>query len=237
MPTTYIALVNKVLVRMNEVTLDIAGDGFDTVRNVQALAKEAVNSSIRLILQDAQEWPFLKQTATALTVAGTREYSFPADMGSVDWDTFYVKLLADRSNQPGALKPIAFEEYTKLYRSNDDTGPATGIGAPRVVFQTLEEKFGLTPTPNKQYEVEYVYWAAPNDLLVYNEQAIIPTRFDHVIIDGALMFMMRFRSNEQSAAIHQNNFEAGIEAMRRVLLDDALHIRSTVIHRAPVNGR
>ena len=64
MATTYITLVNDVLRRLNEVTLDIAGDGFDSVRNVQALAKDAVNNSIRLILQDGQEWPFLKTTYT-----------------------------------------------------------------------------------------------------------------------------------------------------------------------------
>jgi hypothetical protein len=46
-----------------------------------------------------------------------------------------------------------------------------------------------------------------------------------------MMFMMRFRSNEQSAAMHQNNFEDGIKAMRRVLLDDDTTIRSTVIQR------
>ena len=46
---TYVTLVNELLRRLNEVTLDTAGDGFDSVRNVQALAKDAVNSSIRLI--------------------------------------------------------------------------------------------------------------------------------------------------------------------------------------------
>jgi len=35
---TYITLVNQLLVRLNEVTLDTAGDGFTTVRNVQALS-------------------------------------------------------------------------------------------------------------------------------------------------------------------------------------------------------
>ena len=67
---TYVSLVNELLRRMNEVTLDTAGDGFDTVRNVQALAKDAVNSSIRLILQNGQEWPFLKTTYTQTLTAG-----------------------------------------------------------------------------------------------------------------------------------------------------------------------
>ena len=55
---TYVALVNELLRRLNEVTLDAAGDGFDSVRNVQALAKDAINNSIRNILQTGQEWPF-----------------------------------------------------------------------------------------------------------------------------------------------------------------------------------
>ena len=45
---TYVVLVNELLRRLNEVTLDTAGDGFDTVRNVQALAKDAVNNSIEV---------------------------------------------------------------------------------------------------------------------------------------------------------------------------------------------
>ena len=39
---TYVALTNELLRRLNEVTLDIAGDGFGTVRNVQAAAKDAI---------------------------------------------------------------------------------------------------------------------------------------------------------------------------------------------------
>ena len=237
MATTYVTLVNKVLVRMNEVTLDIAGDGFDSVRNVQALAKEAVNSSIRMILQDAQEWPFLKTTYTQTLSAATRQYDFPSDMATVDWDTFYLKKLAAKDNQPLALKPISYEEYIQAYRSIDDTGDAAGDGPPKYVYQTYEEKFGVTPVPDAAYEVEYVYWSIPSDLNLYDDTTVIPSRFDHVIIDGAVMYMMRFRSNEQSAAIHQNNFEEGIKAMRRVLLDDDLAIRSTVINRVAVNGR
>ena len=237
MATNYVTLVNKVLVRLNEVSLDIAGDGFDTVRGVQLLAKEAVNSSIRMILQDGQEWPFLKQTYTQALTAGTRQYSFPADMSTVDWDTFYLKLLSSRDNEPVALRPISYEEYIQSFRGRDDTGDASGDGAPQYVYQTFENKFGVTPVPDDAYEVEYVYWSFPSDLTLFNDNSIIPSRFDHVIVDGAVMFMMRFRSNEQSAAVHQNNFEQGIKAMRRLLLDDDLAVRSTVINRVAVNGR
>jgi hypothetical protein len=230
---TYISLVNELLRRLNEVTLDIAGDGFDSVRNVQALAKDAVNSSVRLILQDGQEWPFLKTTYTQTLTIGTRQYSFPSDYSSVDWDTFYLKKLSSEGNSPMNLKAMSFEEYTQNVRSSDDSGDqVNGDGPPIRVYQTLGESFGVTPIPNAAYEIEYVYWSYPSDMTAYDDVAVIPDRFKHVVIDGAMMFMMRFRSNEQSAAMHQNNFEDGIKSMRRVLMDDALSIRSTVIGKS-----
>jgi hypothetical protein len=229
---TYVSLVNELLRRLNEVTLDTAGDGFDTVRNVQALAKDAVNSSIRLILQDGQEWPFLKTTYTQTLTAGTRQYSFPDDYSSADWDTFYIKQLTAQGNSPRRLKPISYEAYINNYRPSDDTGDlVNGESAPIVVYQTYGSAFGVTPVPDAAYEVEYVYWSYPADMSVYNDVAIIPDRFKHVLIEGAMMFMMRFRSNEQSAVMHQRNFEDGIKAMRRVLMDDPLEVRSTAVSR------
>jgi len=229
---TYVALVNQLLTRLNEVTLDTTGDGFTTVRNVQALAKQAVNNSIRNILQTGQEWPFLKTTYTQTLTAGTRLYDFPADFATVDWDTFYIKELGSASNTPSYLPTISFEEYTQRYRGIDDQSDSgSGISAPQRVYQTYESKFGVTPVPDNSYEVEYVYWTFPADLTSYDDVAVIPDRFNHVIVDGAMMYMMRFRSNDQSAALHQQSLQEGIRSMRRILMDDPVDIRSTVIQR------
>jgi len=229
---TYVALVNQLLTRLNEVTLATTGSGFDDVRNVQALAKQAINNSIRNILQTGQEWPFLKTTYTQTLTAGTRQYDFPADFATVDWDTFYIKELGSASNTPSYLPTISFEEYTQRYRGLDDQADSgSGISAPQRIYQTYESKFGVTPVPNDAYEIEYVYWTFPADLSAYDDVAVIPDRFNHVIIDGAMMYMMRFRSNDQSAALHQQSLQEGIRSMRRILMDDPLDIRSTVIQR------
>ena len=89
MATTYITLVNDLLRRLNEVTLNTAGDGFSTAKNVQAIAKDAINNAIREILQDGHQFPFLKTTNTQTLTAGTGTYDLPTDMARVDWDTFY----------------------------------------------------------------------------------------------------------------------------------------------------
>ena len=229
---TYVTLVNELLIRLNEVTLATTGEGFASVRNVQALAKQAINNSIRNILQTGQEWPFLKTTYTQTLTAGTRLYDFPADFATVDWDTFYIKELGSASNTPSYLPTISFEEYTQRYRGLDDQGDSgSGISAPQRVYQTYESKFGVTPVPNDAYQIEYVYWTFPADLSAYDDVSVIPERFNHIVIDGAMMYMMRFRSNDQSAAIHQQTFQDGIRSMRRILMDDPLDIRSTVVQR------
>ena len=228
---TYVTLVNELLRRLNEVTLDTAGDGFTAVRNVQALAKDAVNNSIRNILQTGQEWPFLKTTQTQTLAARTRQHDFPADYSRADWQTFYIKKLTSVDNTPMHLPSITYDEYIQRYRHFDDTGDATGISAPTLVYQTNESKFGVTPIPDNTYEVEYIYYKFPTDLTAFNDTAIIPDRFKHVLIDGAMMYMMRFRSNEQSAAMHQANFDMGIKSMRRILIDEPLRVRSTVVDR------
>ena len=227
MASTFLELTNEVLVRLNEVTLPVTGDGFTSVRNVQALAKQAVNNSVRNILQTGQEWPFLKTTVTQNTAAGQSLYDFTADYSVADWETFY--LTKSDINSPLSLSSITYSDYVQRYRTMDDNGPTTGIASPSLVYQTNERKFGLTPTPNAIYTIEYVYWFFPADLIDYNDTVVIPDRFKHVIVDGAMMYMMRFRSNDQSAAMHQDNLNKGIKLMQRVLTDDTLRVRSTVI--------
>jgi hypothetical protein len=224
--SNYITLVNLLLTRLNEVPLDSGGDGFESVRGVQALAKNAINNSLRQIYQEAQEWPFLKNTYTQTLTVGTKEYSYPSNYSSAEMNTFYLKKTTALDNQPSALSTIEYEEYVKNYRTLDDNGQ---VGPPKLIYQTFGSTFGVSPTPDKAYEVEYIYWSVPDSLSVYTDSCVIPSRFDHIIVDGAMMYLMRFRSNDQSAEMHRASFEDGIKAMRRVLLDDPTHMRSTVI--------
>ena len=232
MSTTYITLVNDLLRRMNEVTLDTSGDGFATVKNVQAIAKDAINNAIREILQDGHQFPFLKTTKSQTLTAGTGTYDFPADMASVDWSTFYLNILASESNIPRALPVIPLEQYIKSYRAIEEQGGTSNRNSPSIIYQTAEEKFGVTPIPDAAYIVDYVYYKFPDDLSGSSDPMIIPDRFKYIVIDGAMVYMMRFRSNEQSAQVHQQKFEEGIKVMRRLLLDDPISLTSPVINRA-----
>ena len=229
MSTTYVTLINQLLRRINETELDTTGDGFGSVRNLQALSKDAINSSIREILQISQEWPFTLTTNTETLVAGTSVYSFPADFSKVDWDTFYIKKHETQQNEPKRLSVITYADYLRSFRPVEDIGGTTARSVPMRIYQTQDSKFGVTPIPDDTYQIEYRYWSFPSDLTAFNDTSLIPNRFNTVVVDGAMMYMMRFRSNDQSGAIHEKKFMDGIDNMRRLLLDTPLYITSTVV--------
>jgi len=234
--STFLSLTNELLRRLNEVQIDQAD--FANVKNVQALAKDAINSSIRQMLQDAQEWPFTLVTYEQTLVAGTNAYNFPADYSKADWDTFYIKQLTSENNTPKKLNLITYDQYLTYYRSVEDLSGETGRTDPDYVYMTQDTKFGVTPVPDASYVVEYRYWKYPADLVAYDDTAVIPDRFKHVVIDGAMMYMMLFRSNEQSATMHSQKFEDGIKMMRRLVVDQSVNVVSTIITKptSTLNG-
>lgn len=223
---TYLSLTNELLQRMGEVQMD--SSEFPTARNIQALAKTAINSSVREILHVAQEWPFTLQTYTQTMTVGQSVYEFPSDVSSVDWESFYLKTL-DNINQPKRLSALTYVDYINKYRPQDDINGDTGYTSPNYIYQTQDLKFGVTPLPDLAYEIEYKYWSFPASLSAAADVCIVPDRFSSVVLDGAMVYMMIYRSNEQSAGIHQSKFEQGIKTMRRLFLDEPLYISSTVL--------
>ena len=212
-------------------TSELAG-----ARNIQALAKTAINSSVREILHVAQEWPFTLQTEVKTLTVGQSVYDFPSTLSSVDWESFYLKTL-NNENTPVRLKILNYVDYLNTYRPQDDINGASGYNPPRFVYQTQDLKFGVSPLPDLAYELEYKYWLFPDSLSAATDVCIIPDRFSSVVVDGAMVYMMIYRSNEQSASIHQTRFDQGIKTMRRLFLDEPLYVTSTAIVAGNLSGR
>lgn len=221
---------------MGEVIMD--STEFNGARNVQSLAKQAINSSVKELMHSAQEWPFALVTGTqTLATNGTSVYDFPSGFSSVDWESFYLRQLSAAGNEPKRLPVMSYTQYLDERRPDDETSGAGGYGATEAVFQTQDGKFGVTPPADQAYVIEYKYWQFPDDMVADTDVCIVPTRFDNVIIDGGMTYMMLYRSNEQSAAIHRDRFEQGIKNMRRLLMDEPLSMRSTMIVQPRVSQR
>ena len=156
MPSTYIDLCNLVLRRLNEV--EIAVEDFPTARGVQALVKDAVKSSIAKINQSEFEWPFNAAEHTQTLVAGQTEYTWPDFFKISDWNSFQLQKNETLGVGYSSLQHIDRDEWYKTHRDNDYDAGSAGIGAPRAVFSSHGNGFGVTPTPNAAYSVRFRYY-------------------------------------------------------------------------------
>ena len=139
---TYITLVNELLRRLNEVTINVSD--FDSVRNVQATAKDAINSAVREILQEAQEWPFTLVTYNQVLTAGVGSYDFPDNYSKADWETFYLKPF--EGSEPAVLPAVTYEMYLRTARLdldnyNNDTEDGCHITSMAGTWLSIVEGF------------------------------------------------------------------------------------------------
>ena len=232
MAVTFVQLVNELLRRLNDTVLSTDGNGFEGVRGVQALAKDAINNSIRELIQHNHEWPFSRTKETDTLVVGTGVYSFATDTSIVDWDSFYLNKFTSGTREVSAnkLNVITYTDYLRVYRDTEEDGTSTRSN-PSVIYQTHDESYGVTPIPDQTYSIDYLYYSSPDDLSAFDSTTIVPDKFRYVIVDGAMMYMMRFRGNDGSAQIHEAKFKKGMYDMRRLLGDEKRYITSTVINR------
>lgn len=216
MGSTYLDLTNKVLRRLNEV--ELTSSDFASARGIHATAKDAVFDTVRKINTQKFEWPFNKTAGTQVLTAGTEEYAWPADLKVPDWDSFYVENDGTLATKTTTLRQISKEQYWKYLRNDDLDAGADGISIPLYVFETSSGGFGVSPSPDEAYTVNYIYFINTVTLDAYDDACTIPTQFDYIIIDGALHYMYAFLDNAERAALFENTFRTGLNYMTYLLI-------------------
>jgi hypothetical protein len=223
----YIGLVNEVNRRLNEV--ELTSINFSTAKGFYAQVKDSVNSSIRDINQTHYEWPFNHSVVDTTLTVGTTRYAFPANTGSIDFDSFRIKENSALGNATVKLIPVSYEDYLDNSVDQEYADNTTKREVPRAVFQTPSLQWGVTPPPDQAYQIVYEYYSVPVDLEDPTDSPSIPERFRHVIIDGAMYHAYMFRSNEQAASLAKAKFEEGLKRMRTILINRYVYMRSTAI--------
>jgi hypothetical protein len=221
----YIGIVNEVNRRLNEV--ELTSSTFPTATGFYATIKDAVNASIRDINHAAFEWPFNHITAEDVLSVGITRYSFPNDCNTIDFDTFRIKEDTTLGNATSKLEVVSYDDY--LTNSVDQEYRTDKRELPRFVFQAPSLEFGVSPAPDKAYEVIYEYYRVPVDLESDTDVPSVPERFKHVIVDGAMYHAYMFRSNEQAANLAKSKMEEGVKRMRTMLVNRYAEMRSTAV--------
>ena len=221
----FIALTNKVLRSLNEVELTSAN--FANSRGIQTAVKDFINRSVNDIYTAELEWPFLHSDGTTTTVAGTAEYALPTGYKSIDVDTAY---LIETGVDIKVIPYIPYNQFNNQFRERDlDPTTTDNRDTPDYFYLTQDDKFGLTPIPDKEYIFHYEFWATHTDLSASTDEPLLLARYQDAIVARSKYYVHQLRADLQAASLKNSEYEDKINRMRIDLINKPDYMRSTAI--------
>jgi hypothetical protein len=218
MSLNFLTLCNQTLRRLNEV--EISAADFPNTRGVQALVKDAVRSSIATIHQAQFNWPFNAMEHTQQLVVGQTEYPLSFSFRSIDWNSFQIIPSTGTVTSNQRLNYIERDEWYRKQRDRDDDAVGVGLGIPTSVFRAHGQGFGVTPSPDKAYTIQFRYFKSFDNLNTATDTTSIPSEFAHVIVDGAMYHMYMFKDNIEMAGVTLQIFQQGMKHLRTIFVNE-----------------
>lgn len=236
MSTTYLSIVNSILIKINEVQL--TASTFNSALGVHAMVKEGVIDTINKINQTENvKWPFYAVEQTVPLVAGTQEYAWPSNFASVDWKSFQIQKDDTLGIRNSFLTAIEREQWYRYLRDNDYDARPNGIRIPELVFSTHGNGFGISPSPDRDYTLKYRYFKNPVVPTLSTDEIPTPAQFDYVIKAGGLYQAYLFYDNNERSQIAMTDRDQGIKDMVRVMIGNNFeHVYAGVVD-VKSNGR
>jgi len=244
MATTYLDLTNEVLRELNEIPLTSAN--FANAVGLQQFVKDAINKSIFDIANEEPQLPFFTAgesgatdpfygNVTVATTAGTRWYelkesssSIADDYGSIDWDDFYLTTInVSGETAPFVSKGLKFltnTDWTRYYRDseNADDADTQNHGEPRFVIKSPDNrKFGLSPIPDKVYNIHFYAFVRPTALSAHDDTITLPEQYSNIITARSRYYIWQFKESPQQAAFALDDYKKGMKHMKSNLMNPA----------------
>ena len=242
MATTYLTLTNEVLRELNEVQL--TSSNFSSAIGIQAFVKESINRSLNDIANEEPQLPFFAAAAsggtdpfygnvTVASVAGQRWYTLKAgsssittDYSSIDWDDFYITTISvSGESAPYVSKGLKFVSLTDWRRylrdsENADDADTQNYGEPKFVIRSPDHrKFGLSPIPDKVYNVHFYAYTVPTALSAHGDAIILPDQYASIITAKSRYYVHQFKDNLQQAAFAMEDYKKGMKHMKSNLIN------------------
>ena len=242
MATTYLELTNEVLRELNEIPLTSAN--FTSAVGLQQFVKDSINKSIFDIANEEPQLPFLAVgesggtdpfygNVTVASVAGTRWYELKAsssslkdDYASIDWDDFYLTTInVSGETAPFVSKGLGFlslADWKRYYRDSEnvDDADAQSYGEPsRVVKSPDGRKFGLSPIPDKVYNIHFYAFDKPTKLSAHGDTVVFPEQYTNIITARTRYYIWQFKESPQQAAFAMDDYKKAMRTMKSNLVN------------------
>jgi hypothetical protein len=170
---------------------------------------------------------------TVATVAGQRWYTLKAssssitsDYAAVDWDDFYITTInVSGESAPftsTGLKYLTLTDWKRYYRDaeNADDANTQSYGEPKYVYKSPDHrKFGLSPIPDKVYNVHFYAFEKPTALSAYNDTIPMPEQYSNVLTARTRYYVHQFKENIQQAAMALDDYRKALRHMKSNLIN------------------
>lgn len=228
---TFLELTNELLRKLNES--EVTSTQFASLQGIQATAKDCIRYSISEIMDAENEWSFNWVTGSQLLVQGQNEYALPTNCNTPDWESFRIVKDDVLGVKTQPLRLISKDLWYERLRPDDEDAGSDGRRVPDSVFMSNYnnvQSFGVTPSPDKAYTVEFEYYIINAELDLYSDTVRIPDRYKFVIMGGALKHFNFFKDNMDQAAFWTKEFERMVSGMRKSLAPRKDDLRDTRVN-------
>ena len=122
---------------------------------------------------------------------------------------------------PRKLTFLSYSEWLDKFSDRDLN--ATSIdhfGTPYYVYETFDEKYGLTPIPDSSFlSVRYEYYKIHTDLSSSTDSPDLPARYDDVVVNRGKYYCHILRANIPAAQLSEKDYKEGLARMRIELIN------------------
>ena len=159
------------------------------------------------------EWLTNRFTATATTTyIGLAE----ASANTVEIDTIEVV----ENEQPRKLQYISYDEWFESFSEIDlNQTSKDQFSLPMYIYETNDDKFGLSPIPDRVLSITYQYFQTHSDLVAHTDIPTLPTRYHDTIVNRGKYYAYMMRANIAATQLSEKDYVEGIKRMRVELLN------------------
>ena len=226
MAKTYKTFVNELLVELNEPEVSTVATGV----GIQKQVANVVNRAYFDIVDSVDDWSWLSTdvpddpyfgNTIVPTVVGQRWYLYKAgsanidaDFDSVNWNMF---TLVD-PNSPYTNNKLAFTTLTTWrsgYSSSEEQAARTASYAVplRVIRSSDGRRFGLSPIPDKVYNIHFFAYNRPTALAADTDTVLFPEQYKPVLLARARYYLYQFKDNIAQSQLALDEYKKGLQNM------------------------
>jgi len=226
MAKDYKTLVNELLVELNEPEVTTVASAV----GIQKQVANVVNRAYFDIVDAVDDWSWLSSdvpddpyygNTIVPTVVGQRFYllkagsaNIDADFDSVNWDMF---TLVD-TNAPFTINKLPFTTLTE-WRSNyakaeEAAARTNNYATPlRVIRSSDGRRFGLSPIPDKVYNIHFFAYNRPSALSADTDTVLFPEQYKPVLLARARYYLYQFKDNIAQSQLALDEYKKGLQNM------------------------